>query len=164
MAGAIMNKVYDFLGIETGNEEDLAENENENMYSYNYDKDVEEEEPEKRSFFGNKIGKVVNIPQPQQVKMVITQPTSFEQSEEICNYLKERKSVIVNLEYVNKDVARRIVDFISGGVYALDGHIQKVSNAIFLIAPVNYEIASDLAREEIKSKLSVSWLKNNNNN
>ena len=164
MAGAIMNKVYDFLGIETGNEEDLAENENENMYSYNYDKDVEEEEPEKRSFFGNKIGKVVNIPQPQQVKMVITQPTSFEQSEEICNYLQERKSVIVNLEYVNKDVARRIVDFISGGVYALDGHIQKVSNAIFLIAPVNYEIASDLAREEIKSKLSVSWLKNNNNN
>ena len=162
MAGAIMNKVYDFLGIETGNEEDLAENEN--MYSYNYDKDVEEEEPEKRSFFGNKIGKVVNIPQPQQVKMVITQPTSFEQSEEICNYLKERKSVIVNLEYVNKDVARRIVDFISGGVYALDGHIQKVSNAIFLIAPFNYEIASDLATEEIKSKLSVSWLKNNNNN
>ena len=162
MAGAIMNKVYDFFFFFTGNEEDLAENEN--MYSYNYDKDVEEEEPEKRSFFGNKIGKVVNIPQPQQVKMVITQPTSFEQSEEICNYLKERKSVIVNLEYVNKDVARRIVDFISGGVYALDGHIQKVSNAIFLIAPVNYEIASDLAREEIKSKLSVSWLKNNNNN
>ena len=164
MAGAIMNKVYDFLGIETGNEEDLAENENENMYSYNYDKDVEEEEPEKRSFFGNKIGKVVNIPQPQQVKMVITQPTSFEQSEEICNYLKERKSVIVNLEYVNKDVARRIVDFISGGVFALDGHIQKVSNSIFLIAPYNYEITNEMAREEISNKLSVSWLKNNTKN
>lgn len=159
MAGAIMNKVYDFLGIETGNEEDLAENENENMYSYNYDKDVEEEEPEKRSFFGNKIGKVVNIPQPQQVKMVITQPTSFEQSEELCNYLKEKKSIIVNLEYVNKDVARRIIDFLSGAVHALNGHIQKVSNSIFLIAPVNYDIESDLAREELKSKLSVSWLK-----
>ena len=102
------------------------------------------------------------MPQIQAVKMVITQPTSFDQSEEICNYLKEKKSIIVNLEYVNKDVARRIVDFISGGVHALDGHIQKVSNAIFLVAPVNYEIASDLAREEIKNKLSVSWLKNNN--
>ena len=101
------------------------------------------------------------MPQVQSVKMVITQPTSFEQSEEICNYLKERKSVIVNLEYVNKDVARRIVDFISGSVHALDGHIQKVSNAIFLVAPVNYDISSNLAREEIKSKLSVSWLKNN---
>ena len=128
----------------------------------NYDKEEidTEEEQEERSFFGRK-SKVVSMPAPQQVRMVITQPTSFEQSEEICNYLKERKSIIVNLEYVNKDVARRIVDFISGAVHALDGHIQKVSNAIFLIAPVNYEIASDLAREEIKSKLSVSWLRNN---
>ena len=161
MAGAIMNKVYDFLGIETANDEDIIENESENVYSYNYDKEIEtEEEPEEKGFFGRK-SKVVSMPQPQQVRMVITQPTCFEQSEEICNYLKERKSIIVNLEYVNKDVARRIVDFISGAVHALDGHIQKVSNAIFLVAPVNYEIASDLAREEIKNKLSVSWLRNN---
>ena len=65
--------------------------------------------------------------------MVISQPTTFEQSEEICSLLKEKKSVIVNLEYVNKDVARRIVDFISGGVYSLDAHIQKISNSIFLL-------------------------------
>ena len=159
MAGAIMNKVWDFLGVDTGAEEEI---ENENVYTYNYEKEEidTEEEQEERGFFGRK-SKVVSMPAPQQVRMVITQPTSFEQSEEICNYLKERKSIIVNLEYVNKDVARRIVDFISGAVHALDGHIQKVSNGIFLIAPVNYEIASDLAREEIKSKLSVSWLKNN---
>ena len=99
------------------------------------------------------------MPQVQSVKMVITQPTSFEQSEEICNYLKEKKSIIVNLEYVNKDVARRIIDFLSGAVHALDGYIQKVSNSIFLIAPANYDIESDLAREELKNKLSVSWLK-----
>ena len=104
------------------------------------------------------------MPQNPAVKMVISQPTTFEQSEEICSLLKEKKSVIVNLEYVNKDVARRIVDFISGGVYALDGHIQKISNSIFLIAPMNYEITNEMAREEIKSKLSVSWLKNNNIN
>ena len=84
--------------------------------------------------------------------------------EEICGFLKEKKSVIVNLEYVNKDVARRIVDFISGGVYALDAHIQKVSNSIFLIAPINYEITNEMAREEIKNKLSVSWLNKNNIN
>ena len=160
MAGAIMNKVLDFLGVESNTEEEYIENENENVYEYSYDKEVEEETEEK-GFFGKKFGKVVSMPAPQQVKMVITQPTTFEQSEEICNYLKEKKSVIVNLEYVNKDVARRIVDFISGAVHALDGHIQKVSNAIFLVAPVNYEIASDLAREEIKNKLSVSWLRNN---
>lgn len=163
MAGAIMNKVWNFLGVDAGVEEEPNDNENENVYTYSYDKETEQdEEPEEKSFFGRKSSKVVSMPTPQQVRMVITQPTCFEQSEEICNYLKEKKSVIVNLEYVNKDVARRIVDFISGAVHALDGHIQKVSNAIFLIAPVNYEIASDLAREEIKSKLSVSWLRNNN--
>ena len=158
MAGAIMNKVWDFLGVDTAEEE----MENENIYENSYDEDIEQEmeESENKSFFGRK-NKIVNMPQVQQVRMVITQPTTFEQSEEICNYLKERKSVIVNLEYVNKDVARRIVDFISGAVHALDGHIQKISNSIFLVAPINYDIANEIAREEIKSKLSVSWLRNN---
>ena len=91
--------------------------------------------------------------------MVISQPSTFEQSEEICQYLVERKSCIVNLEYVNKDIARRIVDFISGSVCALNGHIQKVSNSIFLVAPANYDIANEMGRDEVKSKLSVSWLK-----
>lgn len=100
----------------------------------------------------------------QQVKMVISQPTSFEQSEAICDLLKEKKSVIVNLEYVNKDIARRIVDVVSGAVHALDGHIQKISNSIFLIAPYNYDITNEMAREEIKNKISVSWLRNNGNN
>ena len=159
MAGAIMNKVWDFLGVDTGNSEEEMENDND-IYTYNYEKE-EQEEPEKKGLFGVR-SKIVSMPQPQQVRMVIAQPTSFEQSEEICNYLKERRSVIVNLEYVNKEDARRIVDFISGAVHALDGHIQKVSNAIFLVAPVNYEIASELAREEIKNKLSVSWLRNGN--
>jgi len=150
-----MNKVWDFLGVETQNDEEL---ENENVVEYN-NYEEEQDEVNERGLFGRK-SKVVAMPQTQQVRMVITQPTTFEQSEEICNYLKEKKSIILNLEYVNKDVARRIVDFISGSVHALDGHIQKISNAIFLVAPVNYDIANELAREEIKSKLSVSWLKN----
>ena len=121
----------------------------------------EEQQPEENGGFFNNIkrNRVVNMPQTQ-VRMVISQPTSFEQAEEICNYLKNRKSVIVNLEYVNKDVARRIVDVMSGAVQALDGHIQKVSNSIFLIAPTYYEISTEMARDEIKNKLSVSWLKN----
>ena len=154
MAGAVMNKIWDFLGMDTAEE---AEELDEKVYDYDYE---DEEEQETKTIFGRNK-KVVNMPQVQQVKMVISQPTTFEQSEEICNYLKDRKSVIVNLEYVNKDAARRIVDFISGAVHALDGHIQKISNSIFLIAPTNYEIANEMAREEIKNRLSVSWLKNN---
>ncbi len=153
MSGAIMNKVLDLFGVDTA-EEEYDEEEG-------YEQEEEEEQEENRNFW-NRRNKVVNMPQTEQIKMVISQPTTFEQSEAICDLLKEKKSVIVNLEYVNKDVARRIVDVISGAVHALDGHIQKVSNSIFLIAPYNYEITSDLAREEIRNKLSVSWLRNTN--
>ena len=155
MSGALMNKVWDLFGMDSAETEEY---EDEDVYEYEND----EEEVDDKKIFGRK-NKVVQMPQTQTnaIKMVISQPTTFEQSDEICSFLKEKKSVIVNLEYVNKDVARRIVDFISGGVYALDGYIQKVSNSIFLVAPSNYEITNEMAREEIKSKLSVSWLKNN---
>ncbi len=158
MSGALMNKVWNLFGMDTAEPEEY---EDENVYDY--ENEEEEEEVEDKKLFGRK-NKVVNLPQANAIKMVISQPTTFEQSDEICSFLKEKKSVIVNLEYVNKDVARRIVDFISGGVYALDGYIQKVSNSIFLVAPSNYEITNEMAREEMKSKLSVSWLKNNNIN
>ena len=160
MAGALMNKVFDLFGMDQAEQEDY---EDEDVYDY---ENEDEEEVEDKKIFGRRNNKVVNMPQSQSqaIKMVISQPTNFEQSDEICSFLKEKKSVIVNLEYVNKDVARRIVDFISGGVYALDGYIQKVSNSIFLVAPSNYEITNEMAREEMRNKLSVSWLKNNNLN
>ena len=159
MSGALMNKVWDLFGMDSADNEEYEE---ENVYDYD---NTEEEEVEDKKLFGRNKNKVVSMPQSSQaIRMVISQPTTFEQSDEICSFLKEKKSVIVNLEYVNKDVARRIVDFISGGVYALDGYIQKVSNSIFLVAPSNYEITNEMAREEMKSKLSVSWLRNNNIN
>ena len=157
MSGALMNKVWDLFGMDQAEPEEYDD---ENVYEY--EDEEEETEVEDRKLFGRK-NKVVPMQQAQgnSIKMVISQPTTFEQSDEICSFIKEKKSVIVNLEYVNKDVARRIVDFISGGVYALDGYIQKISNSIFLVAPSNYEITNEMAREEIKNKLSVSWLKNN---
>lgn len=153
MSGAIMNKVLDLFGVDTNEEEYEDED-------YEYETEQEDEIEENKNFWNRRSNKVVNMPQANQIKMVISQPTTFEQSEAICNLLKEKKSVIINLEYVNKDVARRIVDVISGAVHALDGHIQKISNSIFLIAPYNYDITNEMAREEIKNKLSVSWLKN----
>ncbi len=150
MAGAIVNKIWEAIGLNNNQEEDEY---------YEDDEVMEEEEQQQEETGGFFKRKVVNMPQTQ-VRMVISQPTSFEQAEEICTYLKNRKSVIVNLEYVNKDIARRIVDVMSGAVHALDGHIQKISNSIFLIAPTYYEISTEMARDEIKNKLSVSWLKN----
>ena len=158
MSGAIMNKIWGAFGMDANEEE-------EEEYTDNNEEIEEEEENNKENkIWGRRNTKVVAMPQPQQVKMVISQPTTFDQAEDICDLLKEKQSVIVNLEYVNKDVARRIIDVVSEAVHALDGHIQKVSNSIFLIAPYNYEITNEMAREEIKNKLSVSWLKNTGNN
>lgn len=161
MAGAIMEKVFDLFRMDPAEdrEDDKEEYEVEEV-----ENEEEEQDQEERKLWGRKSGKVVSMTQVQQVKMVISQPTTFEQAATICDLLKQKKSVIVNLEYVNKDVARRIIDVVSGAVHALDGHMQKISNSIVLIAPFNYDIENEMAREEIKNKLSVSWLKNNNIN
>lgn len=155
MGNKFMNKMWNLLGVD--NEED-----------FDYDADYENasvpytEEKENTTNIApvtTKKNKIVGMPGMQQVRVIISQPSTFEQSEEICEHLKEKKSIIVNLEYVNKDVARRIVDFISGAVYGLDGNIQKISNSIFLVAPFNYEITNEVMKEDIKNKLSVSWIK-----
>lgn len=156
-----MEKVWGLLGVEPEADQD---EEMENVDYMETDNMQEADEEEDRKIWGRKNSKIVNMPQSNQVKMVICQPTSFEQSENICTLLKEKKSIIVNLEYVNKDIARRIVDVVSGAVHALDGNLQKVSNSIFLVAPFNYDITNEMAREEIKNKLSVSWIRNSANN
>ena len=159
MAGAIMEKVWGLFGMEPAEDREEIEDVDVEDTTEN-----EEEEQEERKLWGrkNNNSKVVAMPQTQQVKMVISQPTTFDQAATICDLLKQKKSVIVNLEYVNKDVARRIIDVVSGAVHALDGHMQKISNSIVLIAPFNYDIENEIARDEIKSKLSVSWLRNGN--
>ena len=154
MSNAVLNKFMNIFGM--GAEENEEEDFDEVNEAY---EDDEFEEP--KGLFGRKNNKVVNM--AQQVRMVIMQPTSFEQSEDICDLLKEKKSIIINLEYVNKDIARRIIDVVSGAAHALDGHMQKISSSIFLVAPYNYDITSE-TREETKSKLPVSWLKSNANN
>lgn len=158
MANAVVNKILDFLGVDNGAEQE-DEEVLDNEYTYSYEDEEEQEDEEDKGIFGGrKKGKVYGMTQ-QQIKMKIAKPTTFEQAEDICILLREKNAIVVNLEYVNKDVARRIVDFLSGAVHALDGYIQKVSNSIFLVAPANYDISSELAREELKNKLSVSWLK-----
>ena len=141
----VVNKLWNMINMNTA--EDVADEDYEEGADYNEEEDQEVEEP-RGLFGGRKSGRVVNM--QQSVKMVITQPTTFEQAEEICDLLKEKKSVIINLEYVNKDVARRIIDVVSGAVHALEGHMQKISNSIFLIAPYNYDIATD-SKEDVKS-------------
>jgi len=94
MSGAIMEKVWGLLGVEP--DSNLEESEE---LDYEREEELQDIEDDDRRIWGRRNNKVVSMPQTQQVRMVICQPTTFEQSESICTLLKEKKSIIVNLEY-----------------------------------------------------------------
>lgn len=153
----VVNKILNMLNMNVDNSED-EEYEDDPTEYYTPEQD---EENESKGIFGRKTSK--NLGYFQSVKMVILQPTTFDEAVEVCDLLRERKSIIINLESVNKDIARRLIDVVSGAVHVLDGHMQKISNSIFLIAPYNYDISND-TKEDSRSKINVSsWLKNSNN-
>ncbi len=96
-----------------------------------------------------------------QMQVVVIQPTCYEDAQQICDQVKAKKPVVVNLEQVEYPVAQRIMDFLSGTCYSLEGSIQRVANNIFVIAPENVEISGEF-KEEIKSRSSVvfPWASN----
>ena len=126
-------------------------------YEEGYD-EVDEDNYSRPSFnvFKGNRNKVVAMPQPQQIKMKISKPTNFDQVDEIIFQLKNKNAVVINLEYVRKEVARRIVDTVGGAVTALDGHMEKVSNSIFVVAPFNYDIVNEITKEKIEGKFAAS--------
>lgn len=91
-----------------------------------------------------KKANVVSLPSPKQMKVVIVKPANFDQVQGIADHLKNRRPVIVNLEGAEKELARRIVDFLSGTTYALGGSMQKVSCSIMLFVPPNVDVAGDI--------------------
>ena len=106
--------------------------------------------------FSVKKGKVVNINTTTQLKVVVVSIEEFDEAREVADHLRSKKPVVINLEKLEKETARRVIDFISGAVYALGGSIQKVSGGIFLIAPYNVDIMSDV-RDELKNTGIFPW-------
>lgn len=99
--------------------------------------------------------KVVNIHTNSSMKIVVHEPLSYEEAPTIVDDLKSRKTVIVNLEQLDGHIKRQIFDFINGGLYAMEGNIQKVTRDIFIMAPSNVEI--DGLKDELKNKGIFSW-------
>ena len=91
--------------------------------------------------------KVVNIHATTQLKVVLVSPQHFEDASEIADQLKNKRTVVMNLESTNKDVARRLVDFLSGVAYAGEGKIRRVANSTFIITPYHVDIEGDLINE-----------------
>ena len=121
---------------------------------------VEEETPAPRRTFSRSstpapmetprstgTGRVVNINSGSQLQVVLVKPERYDQVSEIADHLRDKKAIVLNLETANKDVARRLVDFLSGCAYALDGKIKKVAAFTYLITPYHVGIVGDLVEE-----------------
>lgn len=91
--------------------------------------------------------KVVNINTTTQLQVVLVKPEKFENASDIADHLRERRTVVLNLESTQKEIARRLVDFLSGVAYALEGKIKKISAATYIITPFNVDIIGDLIDE-----------------
>lgn len=110
----------------------------------------EEEEPEQESpriFRSKNSGgnsNVVNINTTAKLQVVLVKPERFEDASSIADHLNEKRTVVLNLEAANRDVARRLVDFISGVAYANKGQIKRVANSTFIITPYNVDVMGDL--------------------
>ena len=91
--------------------------------------------------------KVVNIHATAQLQVVLVNPERFADASTVADHLNAKRTVVLNLESANKDVARRILDFLSGVAYANDGQIKKVANCTFIITPYNVGIMGDLLDE-----------------
>ena len=131
---------------------------------YDYEDDFEEPAKESRSLFDDRKeerreerrderrsedrhNKVVNIHATTQLKVVLVKPERFENASEIADHLKDKRTVVLNLESTNKDIARRLIDFLSGVAYAGEGKIKKVSANTYIITPYHVDIEGDLIDE-----------------
>lgn len=146
MSNKFLNKVKYFMGLDDYQEddEDFVE--------------TSMEEEEEIVPLSSKKNKIVNIHTTTQMKVVIYEPSEFEEAPSIVDNLKNRKPVIINLESLDQEIAKKIFDFLNGAVYALDGNIQKVSKGIFILAPNNVDISGNL-REELRNKGLFPWQK-----
>ena len=138
----LFDKIKGFMGDP---EEDIDEEmEEEEM---DFVSRSEEKYEDKNAELSKRNNKVVNIHATAQLQVVLVKPERFEDASTVADHLNAKRTVVLNLESANKDVARRILDFLSGVAYANDGQIKKVANCTFIITPYNVGVMGDLLEE-----------------
>lgn len=151
MAVKLVDKVLGFMGFE---DEDIEQEE-----KLNHEEVREEQSWSRKRDRDRERGTVVSLQHAQrQVRVVVIEPRSFEEVKEIADHLKNRRPVILNLEQADNELARRVVDFVMGATYALNGSQQKVGNGVFLFVPANMDITSEL-KENNRDKGIFSWVR-----
>ncbi|OWR29527.1 cell division protein SepF [Saccharibacillus sp. O23] len=139
----VMNRFMNFLGLQE--EEEIVE------------RVVEQEEPQydtapnQELRKNSKTNNVVSIHAQKNVKVILSEPRTYDDAQQIADHLRAHRSVVVNLQQVRPDLAKRIIDFLFGTVYAINGNIAKVGGDIFLCTPDTVEVEgtiADLVRED----------------
>ena len=108
-------------------------------------------EPEEDRASSSKKNKVVNINATTQLQVVLVKPEEFSEAPSIGDHLNNKRTVVLNLESTPKDIARRLVDFLSGVAYANHGTLKRVANSTFIITPYNVDIMGDMLIDELES-------------
>ncbi|MCL2030205.1 MAG: cell division protein SepF [Oscillospiraceae bacterium] len=108
-------------------------------------------EREKSRAADNPRDKVLNIHTTTQLQVVLVQPEQFEAASDIADHLRDRRTVVLNLEKANRDAVRRLVDFLSGVVYAQGGKIKPVARSTYIITPYNVDIMGGDLMDELES-------------
>ena len=108
---------------------------------------TKKDEQSQSNDYSRKNNKVVNIHTTTQLQVVLVKPERFDDASSIADHLNEKRTVVLNLESTNKDVSRRLVDFLSGVAYANNGQIKRVANSTFIITPYKVDIMGDLLDE-----------------
>lgn len=159
MAVSLLNKIRGVMLGDSYDEEDYED----------YEDEFEEDEPVLRNIestrqYSSKRGtssKVVNLHTNDKMEVVVATPETLEEAGEVCDCLKSKKIIIVNLEKVEHENAQRISDFLCGACYALDGSIQLIADEIFVVAPLNVDVSGQFKEElqanGIKLPYTAMW-------
>lgn len=154
-----IDKFKDFMGVgEDEFDDDFEENEGAESSEEFTDftmpqeptrstKDWEEKAPVKEK----KDNKVVNIHATTQLQVVLVKPEKFEDASSIADHLLAKRTVVLNLESTNREISRRLVDFLSGVAYANGGQIKKVANSTYIITPYNVGVMGDSLLDELEN-------------
>ena len=121
-----------FFGVEVDDTQDIVDNDD-GIYN------VSKEEAKNMANMGSN-------------KMILFEPRAYSESTQITDYLKSRNTVVVNLKRVTPEQAKRIIDFLSGSLYAMNGNLQKLGGGIFLCAPNNVDIEGKITDDTAKPK------------
>lgn len=139
----VVNKIKEFFGF--GNDEYYEEvvEQQEEVVEEEYIKPKKNKQGANASSASSNVVSLHAV-KDQGVRMILIEPRSYEEAQEIADHVRSRRGVVLNLQRVTQEQAKRIIDFLSGTVYAVNGDIQKIGPGIFICVPEQFEMQGNI--------------------